>query len=96
MPDGRMLVVEFTGTIKVLPPPYTQADPTPFLQITNIAPPGPAADRGIFDLALDPQFSSNRYFYVFYTAGSPERDRLSRFTANASLNGTVAGSEVVL
>jgi glucose/arabinose dehydrogenase/PKD repeat protein len=96
MPDGRMLVVEFTGTIKVLPPPYTQADPTPFLQITNIAPPGPAADRGIFDLALDPQFSTNHYFYVFYTAGSPERDRLSRFTANAALTGTVAGSEVVL
>jgi glucose/arabinose dehydrogenase/PKD repeat protein len=96
MPDGRMLVVEFTGTIKVLPPPYTQADPTPFLQITNIAPPGPAADRGIFDLALDPQFSTNHYFYVFYTAGTPERDRLSRFTANATLTGTIAGSEVVL
>jgi glucose/arabinose dehydrogenase/PKD repeat protein len=96
MPDGRMLVAEFTGTIKVLPPPYTQADATPFLQITNIAPPGPAADRGIFDLALDPQFSTNHYFYVFYTAGSPERDRLSRFTANAALNGTIAGSEVVL
>ena len=33
LPDGRMLVVEFAGTIKVVPPPYVQADPTPFLQI---------------------------------------------------------------
>ena len=32
LPDGRMLVAELGGTIKVLPPPYTQADPTPFLQ----------------------------------------------------------------
>jgi glucose/arabinose dehydrogenase len=96
LPDGRMLVVEFTGTIKLVPPPYTQADPIPFLQVTNIAPPGPAADRGIFDLALDPQFTSNHYFYVFYTAASPTRDRLSRFTANTALTGTVAGSETVL
>ena len=29
LPDGRMLVAELAGTIKVLPPPYTQADPTP-------------------------------------------------------------------
>ena len=36
LPDGRMLVVELAGTIKVLPPPYTQADPTPFLQLTNV------------------------------------------------------------
>jgi hypothetical protein len=35
LPDSRMLVVELAGTIKVLPPPYTQPDPTPFLQITN-------------------------------------------------------------
>ncbi len=96
LPDGRMLVVEFSGTIKVVPPPYVQPDPQPFLQLTNIAPPGAAVDRGVIDLALDPQFSTNHYYYIFYTAETPTRDRLSRFTANASLTGTVAGSELVL
>jgi glucose/arabinose dehydrogenase/chitodextrinase len=96
LPDGRMLVVEFQGTIKVLPAPYTQADPTPFLQLTNVAPVGGAIDYGILDLALDPDFSTNHYYYIFYTAASPHRDRLSRFTANASLTGTIAGSELVL
>ncbi|MFL6180501.1 MAG: PQQ-dependent sugar dehydrogenase, partial [Actinomycetes bacterium] len=96
LPDGRMLVVEFSGTIKVLPPPYVQPDPVPFLQLTNVAPPGSAVDRGVIDLALDPQFSTNHFFYLFYTAETPTRDRLSRFTANASLTGTVAGSELVL
>jgi glucose/arabinose dehydrogenase len=94
LPDGRMLVTELQGTIRVLPPPYTQTDPTPFLQITNVGSAG--VQQGIYDIALDPGFSTNRFYYVFYTAGSPNRDRLSRFTANATLTGTVAGSELVL
>ena len=40
LPDGRMLVVELAGRIKVLPPPYTQADPIPFLQLSNVERPG--------------------------------------------------------
>jgi glucose/arabinose dehydrogenase len=94
LPDGRMLVVELQGKIKVLPPPYTTPDPTPFLQLTNVGSAG--VQQGLFDIVLDPDFASNHYYYVFYTAGSPNRDRLSRFTANATNTGTVAGSEVVL
>ena len=81
LPDGRMLVVELAGTIKVMSPPYTSASPTPFLQLTNVGSAG--VQQGIYDIALDPQFTTNHYYYVFYTAGSPNRDRLSRFTANA-------------
>jgi glucose/arabinose dehydrogenase len=97
LPDGRMLVVEFGGAIKVVPPPYTQPDPTPFLQLTDVPDPGSAVNQGIMDLALDPNFSTNHYYYIFYTAGAvTSHDRLSRFTANATLTGTVAGSEFVL
>ena len=82
------------GKILVLPPPYTAPDPTPFLQIANIH----AGDlqQGLFDLELDPNFASNHYFYVFYTAAIPSADRLSRFTATSTLTGTVPGSELVL
>ena len=76
-----MLVAELAGTIKVLPPPYTTPDPTPFLQLTNIGSAG--VQQGIYDIALDPNFATNHYYYVFYTLGTPNRDRLSRFTANA-------------
>ena len=89
-----MLVVELQGKVKVLPPPYTQPDPTPFLQLTNVGSAG--VQQGIFDLVLDPNFASNHFYYVFYTLGTPNRDRLSRFTANATNTGTVAGSELVL
>ena len=94
LPDGRMLVVELQGKIKVLPPPYTTPDPTLFLQLTNIGSAG--VQQGIYDIVLDPSFSTNHFYYIFYTLGSPNRDRLSRFTANATLTGTVAGSELVL
>jgi glucose/arabinose dehydrogenase len=94
LPDGRMLLVELAGRIRVLAPPYTQPDATPFLQLTNIGSAG--VQQGVYDIALDPDFSSNHYYYVFYTLGTPNRDRLSRFTANAASTGTVAGSELVL
>jgi glucose/arabinose dehydrogenase/chitodextrinase len=93
LPDGRMLVAELAGRVDVLPPPYTDPDPTPFLQLTNV---GNNAEQGLQYIALDPDFAANHYYYVFYTLGSPIRDRLSRFTANASLTGTISGSEVVL
>jgi glucose/arabinose dehydrogenase/chitodextrinase len=94
LPDGRMLVVELAGTVRVLPPPYTTPSPTPFLQLTNIGSAG--VQQGIYDIALDPNFNTNHYYYIFYTLGSPNVDRFSRFTANATVTGTIAGSEFVI
>jgi hypothetical protein len=35
-------------------------------------------------------------YYVFYTNDVPNKDRLSRFTANSAHTGTIPGSEVIL
>lgn len=94
LPDGRMLVGELQGTIKLLLPPYTQAETQPFLQLTNVGSAG--VQQGIYDMVLDPDFVNNHFYYVFYTAGTPNRDRVSRFTANVAITGTVSGSETVL
>ncbi len=94
LPDGRLLLVELGGTIRVLSAPYTQVDPTPFLQLTNVGEDG--VQQGIYDIALDPNFTTNHYYYISYTAGTPNRDRLSRFTANATLTGTIANSEFII
>ncbi len=97
LPDGRMLVAELPGTIKVLSPPYTSVSPTPFLQLTNVGNDGYAGlQQGIFSIALDPNFATNRFYYVFYTTRTPNRDRLSRFTADATLTTTNLNTEVVL
>ncbi|HSX29490.1 MAG TPA: LamG-like jellyroll fold domain-containing protein [Candidatus Saccharimonadales bacterium] len=95
LPDGRMIVAELQGKIKVFAPPYTTASPTLFGQVTTATA---GVQEGIFDLALDPNFSANHYYYVFYTAHTVDGDydRLARLTANATLDGTVAGSETVL
>ena len=46
LPDGRMLVAELAGRIKVLPPPYTTPDPALFLQMTNVGSDG--VQQGIY------------------------------------------------
>jgi glucose/arabinose dehydrogenase len=97
LPDGRMLVGQMGGTVLVLSPPYTQPDVNPFLQIANIAPADTTGKiQGLMNIVVDPNFSTNHYFYVDYTAANPFRTRLSRFTANTSVTGTVPGSELVL
>ena len=89
LPNGDMLVVRLAESFRRLSPPYTQIDPTPFLQITNIG--NNYANQGLYTIALDPELCSNHYIYVFYTLGTPNHDRLSRFTVNDAL--TAAGSE---
>src|SRR5262249_42607968 len=65
LPDGRMLVSELTGAIKVLPSPYLSPDASPFLLLTNVGNTGYAGlQQGIFDFALDPNFATNHYYYV--------------------------------
>ena len=55
-------------------------------------PPGSAGSLGV---AFDPDFATNNFVYVYYTAKTPTiHNRVSRFTANG--NVAVPGSEVVL
>lgn len=88
-PDGRIFVTEKAGKIKIVK--NGAVLPTPFLQLTV----NQTNERGISSIAIDPDFNTNKYVYVYYTTNtSPIRNRLSRFTANGDL--VVAGSEVIL
>ncbi len=91
-PDGRMLILQRDGRIRVVAEGGTEVGPAPFLQITNINT--VSGERGLVGIALDPGFATNGFYYVFYTSNSPLRDRVSRFTASG--DSTVAGSEVVI
>jgi glucose/arabinose dehydrogenase len=67
---------------------------TPFLTL-NVNSSG---ERGLLGVAFDPNYATNRFVYVYYTATTPTiHNRVSRFTANAA-NEDVAlpGSEVIL
>lgn len=92
LPDGRMLVALRAGTVLVAQSGATQVDPTPLLNLPT--PASVAGERGMVGLAIDPNFSANGFFYVFYTSASPLVDRVSRFTAVGAV--AAPSSELVL
>jgi glucose/arabinose dehydrogenase/PKD repeat protein len=94
LPNGDMLILELGGKIWSVPAGTTQVRSTAFLSLTNIG--SLNGQQGLMSMVLDPDFAANRYYYLFYTLGSPNRDRVSRFTATADLMGTVPASELML
>jgi glucose/arabinose dehydrogenase len=87
-----MFITERTGAIKIVPPGASQVTATPLLTLTNINI--DQGERGLVGMTLDPNFATNGYYYLFFTANSPLRDRVSRFTASGDT--TLPGSEVVI
>lgn len=73
LPDGRLLIAERGGTIRVLAAGALLT--TPLIQLNCDTSNG---ERGLLGLAADPQFASNGYIYAFYTTTEP-RDRVGRF-----------------
>lgn len=74
LPDGRLLIGERGGAIKVFA--GGQLSPTPLLQIAVDTTNG---ERGLVGLTAHPQFATNGFIYAFYTTSEP-RDRVARFT----------------
>src|SRR5262245_22078845 len=88
-PDGRIFVCEQGGTLRVIQDGQLLA--TPFVSL-NVDSTG---ERGLLGVALDPDFSSHPFVYVYYTVpGSPPHNRVSRFAGDG--NVARAGSEVAL
>lgn len=57
-------------------------------------------EKGLLDCLLDPDFSSNDYFYCYYSPKNPDGMRISRFEYKANQGGTssrgILNSETVL
>jgi glucose/arabinose dehydrogenase len=88
-PDGRLFVCLQGGQLRVIKDGVLL--PTPFLSVTVNS----SGERGLLGIAFDPDFESNNYVYVYYTATTPAiHNRVSRFTANGDV--AVAGSETVI
>ena len=88
-PDGRLFIAEQGGNLKVFK--NGNLNTTPFLKVTT----NTAGERGLMGVTFDPDFNTNRYVYIYYTATTPAyHNRISRFTANGDV--AVAGSEKVI
>src|SRR5262245_9071649 len=64
-PDGRLFVAEQGGRLRVIKDGVLL--PTPFLTLTVSS----AGERGLLGVAFDPNFASNQFVYVYYTATTP-------------------------
>jgi glucose/arabinose dehydrogenase len=91
-PDGRIFVCQQTGELRVIKNNVVLAAPFITLNVNS------SGERGLLGVTFDPNYTTNRFVYVYYTATTPTiHNRVSRFTANASNEDVaVAGSEVVL
>ena len=88
-PDGRMFVAQQGGALRVIKNGVLLS--APFVIVTTDA----AGERGLLGVAFDPNFATNHFVYVYYTATTPNtHNRVSRFTVNGDV--AVAGSETVL
>lgn len=77
----RLFVVEQSGIISVFSNDSGVSDRDIFLNIegrvTDLS-----SEQGLLGLAFHPDFETNGYFYVNYTATSPERTVISRFSVS--------------
>jgi glucose/arabinose dehydrogenase len=78
-PDGRIFIAQQGGQLRVVKNGLLL--PQPFLAV-NVNSSG---ERGLLGVAFDPDFASNQYLYVYYTAVAPLHNRVTRFTADGDV-----------
>ena len=95
---GQIFVTEkATGQVRVVRPDGSLR-PFPLLTVNVSA----QSERGLLGIALDPDFASNKFLYIYYTTGpgalgytgSP-KNRVSRFTFVSS-TGTAVGETIIV
>ncbi|MGH1364892.1 MAG: ThuA domain-containing protein [Calditrichia bacterium] len=88
-PDGRVFYVERTGEVKRFDPADNSVQQVAQLNVST------AQEDGLLGIALDPDFDTNQWIYLFYSpAGTIPRQLVSRFTYTNDIIDL--GSEVVL
>ncbi len=89
-PDGRIFVTQQGGALRVIK--NGALLPTPFVTVSTTG----SGERGLLGIAFDPDYATNRFVYVYYTALTPAtHNRVSRFTADpANEDIALPGSEL--
>jgi glucose/arabinose dehydrogenase len=90
--DGRIFVVEQTGRIRIVRDGVLQ--PTPFLDLSGRVLFG--GERGLLSVAFDPRYTSNHFFYVYFTTQTNGDIRIERFTSTNADAADPASSKLIL
>ncbi|WP_159451396.1 PQQ-dependent sugar dehydrogenase [Demequina sp. NBRC 110054] len=91
LPDGRMLVLQKGGEIKIGNPATVPMTMESYMTIVNI---DNDQERGLLDIALDPDFENNGYFYLYYQTADPEHGRIARFTHVENTGGLTSRGDL--
>jgi glucose/arabinose dehydrogenase len=74
LPDGRLLVCEQQGAVRMIANDRLQSQPVVTLPVDS------TWERGVIGVTVDPNFENNSWIYVFWVAKEPyPHHRLSRF-----------------
>ena len=87
-PDGRVFVAQQDGQLRVIKNGQLLA--SPFVTVNTTSD----GERGLLGVAIDPNFSTDPYVYVYYTSSvGGAHNRVSRFRADGDVS---TGAEQVL
>jgi glucose/arabinose dehydrogenase len=81
--SNRLFVVEQAGVISVFPNDKSTSAKTTFLDIREKVD-DQGNEEGLLGLAFHPDYETNGFFYVNYTASGPNRTVISRFKVSSS------------
>lgn len=87
-PDGRVFIAEKFGRVMIVENGVLRSEPFLEIEVDNYT------ERGMSGIALDPDFETNQFVYIYYTVKNEGHNRVSRFTADG--NFVAPGSEQVL
>lgn len=89
-PDGRVFYVDLLGAVNVILPKTNKV-----ITAANLKP-FTANESGLLGIALDPNFETNHWVYVYYSPLSKSVDQISRFTLTSANTFDMSSEKVVL
>lgn len=90
LPDGRIIFIERRGAVKTYDPVFKRIETIQQIRVNS------TFEDGLLGLAVDPDFYSNRWIYLFYSDPEESRQRVSRFTYTAGAYPPLANEKVLL
>jgi aldose sugar dehydrogenase len=92
LPDGRMLVTERVGNIILITTQPILRTDVIFLLEDGYQ----VGEGGLLGMALHPDFSTNRYVYIYYTYNSPQNEILNRVVRYTFEDDTLINGETII
>lgn len=90
LPDGRVLVAEKAGVLRIGNPQAIPMQSVAYLQLPDVEY---GSERGLLDVVVDPQFATTHAIYVYYSRVSTGKFRISKFTHQENSGGLTSQAD---